>query len=201
MKRILVPTDFSRTAEKAFRFALDLAQRAKGIVILYHIYTPLGSVFVGTEESRKQYNTQSEVDIIKRLQRLRKKVTADFTGVSVSTIVGHAPLTDNILGFAEDNHIDLIVMGTQGCSGLRRAIIGSEAARIAERSDLPVLLVPEKYEFMEPHQFVFATNFSSTDKAALAIVGEMAKLYEAEITILHFQTAYNTPVVKQEEKK
>lgn len=137
---------------------------------------------------------------MKRLQRLRKKVTADFTGVPVSTIVGHAPLTDNILCFAEDNHIDLIVMGTQGCSGLRRTIIGSEAARIAERSDVPVLLVPEKYEFMEPAQFVFATNFSLADKAALAIVGEMAKLYEAEITVLHFQIAYNTPVVKEEGK-
>lgn len=125
MKRILVPTDFSPTAQKAFRFALDLAQRANGTIIMYHNYIPVESTFVGTEKTRKQYNTQSEVNIVKRLQRLSKKVTADTAGVAVSTIVGRSPLIDNILGFAEHNHIDLIIMGTQGASGLKKTIIGS----------------------------------------------------------------------------
>src|SRR5665647_656620 len=88
MKRILVPTDFSPTAEKAFRFALDLAARARGTIILYHTYIPVESTFVGTEKTRKQYNAQSEANIAKRLQRLKKKVTGDVVDVAVSTIVG-----------------------------------------------------------------------------------------------------------------
>jgi nucleotide-binding universal stress UspA family protein len=201
MKRILVPTDFSPTAEKAFRFALDLAQRAKGTVILYHTYIPVESTFVGTEKTRKQYNTQTEVNIVKRLQRLCKKVTADTTGVTVSTIVGRSPLIDNILGFAEHNQVDLIVMGTQGASGLKKTIIGSVAARVVEKSNLPVLLVPEKYEMAEPGQFVFATNFSTTDKAALTSVGEIAKLYNAGITVLHFLSFYTAMAEKEKGKK
>ena len=55
MKRILVPADFSPTAEKAFRFALDIATKTKGTVILYHVYTPEESTFIDTEQKSKQY--------------------------------------------------------------------------------------------------------------------------------------------------
>jgi nucleotide-binding universal stress UspA family protein len=197
MKRILVPTDFSPTAEKAFRLAVNIAAKAKGTVILYHTYIPVESTFVGTEKTRKQYNTQSEANIVKRLQRLKRKVTVDSTEVAVSTIVGRSPLIDNIFAFAEHNHIDLIVMGTQGASGLKKTTIGSVAARVIEKSNLPVLLVPAKYELSEPSQFVFATNFSNTDKAALVNVGEMAKLYNAGVTVLHFQNVFTDHADKE----
>lgn len=200
MKRILVPTDFSPTAEKAFRFALSIAARSTGTVILYHTYVPMESTFVGTEKTRKQYNTQSEANIVKRLQRLKKKVTGDAAEVAVSTIVGRSPLIDNILGFAEHNHIDLVVMGTQGASGLKKTIIGSVAARVIEKSDLPVLLVPAKYELEEPRQFVFATNYQPTDKQALTLVDAMAKLYSADITVLHLLDVYNTEMEKEKER-
>ena len=200
MKRILVPTDFSTTAEKAFRFALDLATRAKSTIILYHTYIPAESTFIGSEKTRKQYNTQSEANIVKRLQRLKKKVTGDSTDVAVSTIVGRSPLINNILGFAEHNHIDLIVMGTQGSSGLKKTIIGSVAARVIEKSDLAVLLIPAKYELEEPGQFVFATNYGASDKQALTLVDALAKLYNAEITVLHFLSIYETESEKEKER-
>ncbi len=200
MKRILVPTDFSPTAEKAFRFALDLAAKAKGTIILYHTYTPVESTYIGTEKTRKQYNTQSETNIAKRLQRLKNKVVGDSDEVAVSTIVGRSPLIDNILGFAEHNHIDLIIMGTQGASGLKKTIIGSEAARVIEQSDLPVLLVPAQYELETPAQFVFAANFEPSDKQALTLTDAMAKLYNAEISVLHFLNVYYTESEKEEKK-
>lgn len=200
MKRILVPTDFSPTAEKAFRFAVDIAAKAKGTVILYHTFIPVESTFIGTEKTRKQYNTQSEANIVKRLQRLKKKVTGDVTDVAVSTIIGRSPLINNILGFAEHEQIDLIVMGTQGASGLKKTIIGSVAARVIEMAELPVLLVPAKYELEKPAQFVFATNFQKTDKQALTLANAMAKLYNADVTVLHFLSIYTAEAKKEKEK-
>lgn len=200
MKRILVPTDFSPTAEKAFRFALDLAERIRGTVILYHTYVPLEGTFVGTEKTRKLYNTQSETNIVKRLQRLKKKVMGDAGNVPVSTIVGRSPLIDNILGFAEHNQIDLIVMGTQGATGLKKTIIGSVTARVIEEADLPVLVVPEKYELEEPSQFVFVSDYLPADKQALTFADTMAKSYNAEITVLHLISAYETDLEKAKEK-
>ena len=197
MQRILVPTDFSPTAEKAFRFALDIATKAKGTVILYHVYTPVESTIMDTVQKRKQYNAQTETNLVKRLQRLKKKVTADTADVPVSTIVGRSPVIDNILGFAEHNHIDLIIMGTQGASGLKKIIIGSVTARIVEKTDIPVLLVPEKFEWTEPERVVFITNYLQTDRQALSVVLALAKLYGAALTIVHLVDVF----AKEEKEK
>ncbi len=200
MKRILVPIDFSPTSEKAFRFAVDIASKANGTVILYHVFTPVGSTFIGTEKTRKQYNTQTEANLVKRLQRFKKKVISRDGNISVSTVLGRSPIIDNILGFAEHNQIDLIVMGTQGASGLKKVIIGSVAARIIEKSDVPVLLIPEKFEWKEPEQIVFTTNYEQIDKQALSLVLALANLYNANVTVLHLLSAYTAEAEKEKEE-
>lgn len=58
MKRLLVPTDFSPTAEKACFFALDIAKEANAVLILYHSFSPLENPFIDTEEIREQFNVQ-----------------------------------------------------------------------------------------------------------------------------------------------
>lgn len=88
MKRILVPVDFSPTSQKAFRYALDIASKAGGSVILYHLYTPGKAKTKGVFESVRAYNQQMEINSLKRLQRLKKKVLPESISVPVSTIVG-----------------------------------------------------------------------------------------------------------------
>ena len=190
MKRILVPVDFSPTSEKALRFAVDIASKSKGSIMLYHVYTPEGSTFIGTVETRKQYNTQTEANLLKRLQRFIKKVIQTTDEVSVAAVIGRSPIIDNILGFAEANQADMIVMGTQGATGLKKVIIGSTAARIIEQSDIPVLLVPEKFEWKEPEQFVFATNYQRADRKALTLTVALAKIYNAAVTVVHLLDPY-----------
>lgn len=190
MKRILVPVDFSPTSEKALRFAVDIASKSKGSIMLYHVYTPEGSTFIGTVETRKQYNTQTEANLLKRLQRFKKKVIQTTDEVSVAAVIGRSPIIDNILGFAEANQADMIVMGTQGASGLRKVIVGSVAAHIIEKSDIPVLLVPEKFEWKEPEQFVFATNYQRADRKALTLTVALAKIYNAAVTVVHLLDPY-----------
>jgi len=190
MKRILVPIDFSPTSEKALRFAVDIASKANGTVILYHVYIPVGSTFIGTEETRKQYNTQTEANLLKRLHRFKKKVIQTLDESSVAAVIGRSPIIDNILKFAEANQADMIVMGTQGATGLKKKIIGSTAASIIEQSNMPVLLIPEKFEWKEPEHFVFATNYQPADRKALTLTVALAKIYNAAVTVLHLLDPY-----------
>jgi nucleotide-binding universal stress UspA family protein len=197
MKRIMVPTDFSPTAEKAFRFAVDIASKTGGTVILYHVYTPLQSTFIETESKRETINKQTESILLKRMQRLKKKVTAPFTGVTVSTVLGRTPVITNILGFAEHNQVDLLVMGTQGAGGLKKKLIGSIAARIIDNADIPVLLVPEKYEWKEPRQVVYTSGYLASDRNALAVLLPLAALYAAATTIIHLYDIYAGDEIKE----
>lgn len=200
MKRILVPTDFSPTAERALRLAIDIADRSDGTIILYHAFKPEKNELVSTAADREKYNKQFEINLVKRLQRVKKRVDADGRKVSVSTIVGRVPVVDNILGFAEHNHIDLIVMGTQGASGLRKTIIGSVASKVADHADIPVLLVPEKYELKEPENILFASNYVASDRKALGWLLEFAKLFGTGVTVIHLVSAYLTDADKEKEK-
>ena len=89
MKRILVPTDFSPTAEKAFRLALNIASKSKGTIILYYVYTPVEkSTSIALNEKSKESNIQTEAKLMKRLERTKKKVMANGMDVPVSTEVG-----------------------------------------------------------------------------------------------------------------
>src|SRR5688572_16656638 len=99
MQRILVPTDFSATATKAFRFALDIASKSGGVIYLYHVYAPLENTFIDTELKRKEYNEKVQVDLSDRLKTLNKSETANMS-VTVTTVLGRTPIIDSILSFA-----------------------------------------------------------------------------------------------------
>jgi nucleotide-binding universal stress UspA family protein len=187
MIRILVPTDFSPTAERALRFAAEVASRTKGTIILYHVNQKEEIPYFDSHEKRQEYQRQLETKRLKRLQRLKKKVVSPQMNVIVSTIVSQPPVIKNMLAFAKQNQIELIVMGTQGASGLKKVVVGSTTSQIIEKSKIPVLVVPEKYEWEDPKEIIFATNYHCTDRAALSFTLSLAKVFSADVTVLHFQ--------------
>lgn len=187
MIRILVPTDFSPTAERAFRFAAELASKTKGTIILFHVNEKEEIPYFDSLEQRHEYQHQLETKQLKRLQRLKKKVVNREMNVIVSTVVSQPPVVKNMLFFAKQNHIELIVMGTQGASGLKKTVIGSIASRIIEKSPIPVLVVPEKYEWKDPKEIVFATNYDCEDRPALSFTLSVAKVFSADVTVLHIR--------------
>jgi nucleotide-binding universal stress UspA family protein len=199
MKRILVPVDFSPTSIKAFRYAVEIASKSGGTITLYHLYTPAKSTTVGVFENIRAYNQQLEINNLKRLQRLKKKVLSDGIEVPVSTIVGRPPVVSNILGFAALNQIDMIIMGTQGASGLKKVVVGSVAARIIDKADIPVLLVPEKFQLAPPEKIAFTTTFQRTDRKALPLVFEIASLYDAVVTFVNLRDPNNPFDITEED--
>ena len=190
MKRIIVPTDFSPTAEKAFRIALDIALKSKGTIVLYHAYTPVDrTTSITLDKKGAASNSHTEASLIKKLEGLKKKVMSDGLDVPVSIVVAHNPVIKNMLSFVSDKNIDLIVMGTQGAGGLKKVIIGSVASSVIQKCDIPLLLIPEKCEWKEPGQVVFATNYHKTDSQAINLVIALAKYYNAKITVTHLLNA------------
>ena len=186
MRRILVPVDFSATSKKAVRFAVDIAAKTDGVVMLYHLFTPEKKAAFGSRETTDENNKRAETNILKRLTRLRKKVLEESgANIVISTIIGRTPVVNNILGFTEHNHIDMIVMGTQGASGLKKAIIGSVASKIIAEAEVPVILIPEKFEMTQIEHVLFTTDMKKTDRRALPIVFDFAGLHDAKVTVVN----------------
>ena len=200
MRRLLVPTDFSPNAECALRVAVDIAQRDGATIILYHIYLPVESPFIDNKSKREEYNSDTETIVLKRMQRLTKKVLKDMKDVTISSVIGRSPLLNNILGFAEHNHIDMIVMGTKGASGIKKMLLGSVAAKVAEKSDIPVLLIPEQFSPKVLAQITFASDYHPYDQEALKFTLAFAKLFNGKVTVSHVLNA-DEPEKEIERKK
>lgn len=185
MTKILVPTDFSETAEKALRYAMQIAARSEGEIYLCHIYTPTNNPFIETVDQREIYNVEQERNLMGDLHRLREKVQPGAPDVKIVAVLGRSPLVGSILKFADDNQVDMIVMGTQGASGLQKVLVGTVAVRIMEKTSLPLLLIPEEYEWKQPEQIVLATGYHQDDTQALYISGFLASMFDAGIKVVH----------------
>jgi nucleotide-binding universal stress UspA family protein len=82
----------------------------------------------------------------------------------------------------------MIVMGTTGASGMKKALVGSNAASVIKRSKCPVLAVPQQCSFKGIEKIVFAADFHETkDDRALAPLLELALLFGSEVVVLNIR--------------
>lgn len=183
MTKILVPTDFSPTAENALRFAIKLALTINGEIILYHVFTPLENLYIETAAQRELHNASTLAQIQDRLDDLKNSVQNE--AVSIKTAIGRSPITKNVIEFAEANHIEMIIMGTKGASGIRKVVLGSEAARIIEESTVPVFLIPDEFSGDIPKQILFTTTSGVKDKDAVATLLKWMGTSEVHVALLH----------------
>jgi len=136
---ILVPTDGSPGVERAVEHAVDLAA-AHGATLhaLYVVNTASYSSMpmeTSWEHVRDMLGEEGE-QALERVQEL-----AQPEGVGVETIVVDGSPSREIVHYAEDGGIDLIVMGTHGRGGIDRLLLGSVAERVVRASKVPVLTV------------------------------------------------------------
>ena len=201
MKRILVPVDFSPNSKKAVRYAMDIASRSGAAIILYHLFRPLKASEAGVVFNVDEHNRRLQEIVLKRLQRLQKKVLADTNvNVPVSAHVGRIPVVKNILDFADENYIDLVVMGTQGASGLKKITLGSNASKIIQRSKIPVLLIPEKFKWKKPAKILFTTTIHKSDNDAIPILSALSGIYNAEITMVNLRDPHQPETMKDKKE-
>ena len=139
--KILHPTDFSECATQAEAQAVELASNLDGELVLFQavVEAPLyGEGFLNIRESQKVYSAQrrwAEETLEARAAQLRQ------AGIKVSWRLQAGVPFEEIVKAAEEEHVDLIVMGTHGRSGLNRVLLGSVAERVIRLAPCPVLTV------------------------------------------------------------
>jgi nucleotide-binding universal stress UspA family protein len=148
LKKILVPTDFSDSSKKAFKYALKFAEQFGCEVVLLHVVEP-ESVIAGTPLATEVF-LQPEDDTIAAKAELAALAASsrnrpNFVTSAVRT--GHAP--NEINKAAKDLDVDLIVIATHGFTSWRHLCIGATAERVVRAAPCPVLVVREK-----EHEFV-----------------------------------------------
>ena len=144
-RTILVPIDFSETAQHALDTAILLARESGGRIHLLHAYEiPLGTIPPYGVAIPDSLLADVRDAAARRLEKAAHKVEA--AGIACETQILHAPPAEGIVEAARACGADLIVMGTRGLTGLRHVLLGSVAERTVRLSPCPVLTVKTKSE-------------------------------------------------------
>lgn len=162
MKNILLPTDFSREANDAQAFAVQVAQKLSAKVILLHVLeVPYGSFSVMGEvipdSSYDQlYQTQLLHASKQRLDAIVESFAAE--GVDAQARLSFGNPFVNIQETITEQNADLIIMGSKGASGLSEILVGSNAERVIRHATCPVLTVKGPADLSKIKSVALATD-------------------------------------------
>jgi nucleotide-binding universal stress UspA family protein len=145
IRKILVPVDFSECSQKALDTAVTLAASFDGAIDLVHVWDVpvfvapelmVGSAGTSAQPLEKYAEEQARTDLEKFAEETRGR------GVAINaTRVLRGDTALRVCEVAENEHFDLIVMGTHGRSGLSHLLLGSVAEKVVRHSKVPVLTV------------------------------------------------------------
>ena len=190
MFKILVPTDFSDCAEHALNVALQLAQRLKGEVHLYH-RVDIPHNWHQFSEQEKSYFPEIKARVAKtqtQLLNLRDQVESKYQEVKIINSFSYGHLLGNILQYAETYQIDMIVMGSHGASGISEWLIGSNTQKIVRLAPCPVLTIKQDMKSIDFGHIAFVSNFDSDLKPAFRKLVEFARSINAHVHLLTIDT-------------
>lgn len=191
VKNILFPTDFSESAENAFLFALAIAQKFGAKLNIIHVFElpELGrSLKTTTKEVYEMMEMEALEDFKKSVKKLRKIASDNnMEDVEFSSDLVEGETVYTITKIAEKEKHDLIVMGTQGSTGLAEIFLGSVASGVIDESKVPVLTVPNKADYeIKIQKIAYLSNYKPEETTAFNITADYAEALGAELLCVHY---------------
>lgn len=192
-KRILLPTDFSKNALNAIRYALDLYRDQNCDFYFLNAYQVNGysiDTFMVPEPGERAFET-AELESKQGFSKLMDILELHNHNPKhmYHTISTFNSLLQAIKSTITKHDIDIVVMGTKGMTGADSVIFGTNTVDAMEKvTECPVLAIPENVRFTSPKEIVFPTDYKTNFKRKeLNYLLEIALFHEASIRVLHIE--------------
>ncbi len=188
MKKILCPIDFSNSSLNALEFAARVGEKHNADLTLLYVFTEeeLNTLLENNEDSIT-YDTWKQ-----KIERNFEGLIAEVKATSVKKglldckyMLKQGDLITSIREAVNEGGFNLIVMGTKGVSDITETYVGSNTVQVIEKSDCPVLCVPEKASYKKFKKIVYATDYQEEDKNAISQLMVFATPFKAHVNILH----------------
>jgi nucleotide-binding universal stress UspA family protein len=151
-KKVLFCTDFSENSDYAFEFAYGIAKRDEGLLYILHVmpHNPNQDRIIGyvSEDILRNIQRGLEQELDDNYKERYVKKIEDAVGFEVVTKSGRED--EEILKFAKDKKVDIIVVGTHGKTGIEHVFFGSVAEKVLRRSPFPLLVIPCRKKLERP---------------------------------------------------
>jgi nucleotide-binding universal stress UspA family protein len=197
MKKILVPTDFSKPAQIAIDVAADIAKKANSELILLHVVEEAsGCSFNISGEVTTSGGWEDKLFTMKLIEAAKKKMAklleeVKETGVKVKQELRLGTAFHGMRDIITEQKVDLVVMGTAGHTKLEDMIIGSNTERVVRYSKCPVLTVHKKPSTTDFKNIVYATSMSQDEEVFSRVVRTTQKMYDSTVHLVRINTPAN----------
>jgi len=140
IKRLLTPTDFSDFSKQALHYAVEFARSFRAELHLVNVVEPYAY-------PADMFGQVGMVDVENALEKAAHEEIANWQknnipeGITSVAAVLHGRPFSEIIRYAQEHQIDLLIMGTHGHSGIDHFLLGSTAEKVIRKAPCPVLTV------------------------------------------------------------
>ncbi len=184
IKKILWATDFSEEAEESLLYADAFAKTFKAKIVALHIVPDFAAALYDAAYVIKGELVQ-RVDAIKKEAENKLKELSKEKGISFEILVREGTASKKIIEVAENEQVDLIVLGRRGMSAVEKLFIGSVANQVLRTSPVPILITKKKTGTPQFKKIIVPTDFSEQEESERDFAWELAKGFGSELTLLH----------------
>lgn len=154
MKTIIVPTDFSETAENALNYAIELAKMMDATIILLHACD-----IPKAKDTTSLVLPEVEEKNGKILQKLEQRIKTTEPPIKFELCAQSKSIVKKIVELTLEKSAELIVFGISENGVFEKSIVGSNTSKAISNLMTPVLMVPTKSKFKVPTKIVFASDY------------------------------------------
>lgn len=202
MRNILLLTDFSDNSINALHYALKLFSGASTNFFVLHV--EVTNTFL-TDDLMVSGNKSIYDSLVKKPKNRLKKVLVDLEEASkqenfnFEMLIDHDVFVDSVNQVVVSKAIDLIVMGTNGATGAREVIFGSNTINVIRKVTCPTLVIPEDFEYTSPKEILLPLDLSdSISGNAFKNLLTFAKTYSEKLHVLRVKP--NDEISVEEQK-
>lgn len=180
--KIIVPIDFSENSIKALEFAIFMADKKHAKITLVHV---MEIVYDFASQAAIALDSMYS-DGERMLGNLIEKYKASNVDMEYKIVDGVASIS--VARIADELDATLIVMGTQGASGIKKALIGTTTVNLIREANCPVLVVPAQAHVSEIKKITLALEFANHEEKFIDWIIAMSERWGLGLEILHVQT-------------
>lgn len=195
MKKILLPTDFSKNSQNAITYALQLFAGEACSFYLINTYTPAvyQAEYVLHSPGQIGLGDIYQSNSLDLLEELKQKLEEQFPNPKHRFYIHSAfnTVVEELKVMVEKEEADLIVMGTQGATGAKEILFGTHTVHVIRAVHCPVLVIPTGYSYTPVKEILFPTDFEPDfEKTPLQILRDIARTQKSQIEIMHVSSGY-----------
>lgn len=203
IQKILIPFDFSDTAELALEHAAFMAKLLKAEITMLHVvesYSFASAISQAFSRTQNEFENKMEGSAKDRLQHMAKELHHK-EGISVQIRTGVGKIYKTVIQVASEIEADIIVMGTHGVSGFQELLVGSNTYRVVSGAPCPILSVQTHAKKIGFKDIVLPIDNSKESRQKVIHAIEIAKHYNSVIHIAGIITMSDVEMQRRFEVK